>query len=61
MDSYGGRPHWGKRHYQSAATLRDRYPLWDDVSQAAARDRASDPDGRRSTQRLHVDARCSAG
>ncbi|HEX5910863.1 MAG TPA: D-arabinono-1,4-lactone oxidase [Thermoleophilaceae bacterium] len=29
MDSYGGRPHWGKRHYQSAATLRDRYPQWD--------------------------------
>src|SRR5215218_10713811 len=21
MDEYGGRPHWGKRHYQSAATL----------------------------------------
>jgi L-gulono-1,4-lactone dehydrogenase len=29
MDSYGGRPHWGKRHYQSAASLRDRYPAWD--------------------------------
>jgi L-gulonolactone oxidase len=29
MDSYGGRPHWGKRHYQNAATLRDRYPDWD--------------------------------
>lgn len=29
MDSYEGRPHWGKRHYQSAATLRDRYPDWD--------------------------------
>jgi L-gulono-1,4-lactone dehydrogenase len=29
MDSYGGRPHWGKRHYQSAATLRERYPDWD--------------------------------
>ena len=26
MDSYGGRPHWGKRHYQSAATLAERYP-----------------------------------
>jgi L-gulono-1,4-lactone dehydrogenase len=25
MDEYGGRPHWGKRHYQSAATLRPRY------------------------------------
>jgi L-gulono-1,4-lactone dehydrogenase len=29
MEDYGGRPHWGKRHYQSAATLRDRYPEWD--------------------------------
>jgi L-gulono-1,4-lactone dehydrogenase len=29
MDEYGGRPHWGKRHYQSAATLRSRYPGFD--------------------------------
>ena len=29
MDEYGGRPHWGKRHYQSDATLRPRYPEWD--------------------------------
>jgi L-gulono-1,4-lactone dehydrogenase len=29
MDEYEGRPHWGKRHYQSAATLRPRYPAWD--------------------------------
>jgi FAD-linked oxidoreductase len=29
MDEYGGRPHWGKRHYQSAATLRPRYPGWE--------------------------------
>ncbi len=28
MDSYDGRPHWGKRHYQTAATLADRYPGW---------------------------------
>jgi FAD-linked oxidoreductase len=28
MDEYEGRPHWGKRHYQSAATLRPRYPEW---------------------------------
>ncbi len=28
MDSYDGRPHWGKRHYQSAATLAERYPHW---------------------------------
>ena len=29
MDEYDGRPHWGKRHYQTAATLRPRYPEWD--------------------------------
>jgi L-gulono-1,4-lactone dehydrogenase len=29
MDEYDGRPHWGKRHYQSAATLRPRYPGWE--------------------------------
>ncbi len=28
MDSYGGRPHWGKRHFQSAGTLAPRYPEW---------------------------------
>ena len=29
MDEYDGRPHWGKRHYQTAATLSRRYPEWD--------------------------------
>jgi L-gulonolactone oxidase len=29
MDDYDGRPHWGKRHYQTAATLAPRYPDWD--------------------------------
>ena len=29
MEDYGGRPHWGKRHYQSAATLAPLYPGWD--------------------------------
>jgi FAD-linked oxidoreductase len=29
MDELGGRPHWGKRHFQSADTLRPRYPDWD--------------------------------
>ncbi|HEX3243500.1 MAG TPA: D-arabinono-1,4-lactone oxidase [Solirubrobacterales bacterium] len=36
MDEYGGRPHWGKRHFQTAATLAPRYPRWDAF--AAARD-----------------------
>ncbi len=29
MNEYGGRPHWGKRHFQTAATLAERYPRWD--------------------------------
>jgi FAD-linked oxidoreductase len=28
MSSYGGRPHWGKRHFQTAETLAERYPRW---------------------------------
>jgi len=43
MDEYGGRPHWGKRHYQTAATLAPRYPEWERF--AAAR-RRFDPEGR---------------
>jgi len=30
MRSYGGRPHWGKMHSQTAETLRDVYPRFDD-------------------------------
>jgi FAD-linked oxidoreductase len=37
MDEYGGRPHWGKRHYQSEATLRPRYPEWDRFAEIRAR------------------------
>ncbi|HKT82623.1 MAG TPA: D-arabinono-1,4-lactone oxidase [Solirubrobacterales bacterium] len=29
MNEYGGRPHWGKRHFQTAATFPERYPRWD--------------------------------
>ncbi|HZB40636.1 MAG TPA: D-arabinono-1,4-lactone oxidase [Ilumatobacter sp.] len=29
MNDYAGRPHWGKVHFQTAATLRERYPEWD--------------------------------
>jgi L-gulonolactone oxidase len=42
MESYGGRPHWGKRHFQSAATLAPRYPDWDRFQEVRAR---LDPDG----------------
>ncbi len=43
MDEYGGRPHWGKRHFQTAETLRPRYPQWDRFQAVRAR---LDPDGR---------------
>jgi len=36
MREYGGRPHWGKRHFQAAATLAPLYPRWDAFQ--AARD-----------------------
>ena len=36
MDDYAGRPHWGKMHFQNAATLRDRYPEWNAFASARA-------------------------
>jgi len=36
MREYGGRPHWGKRHFQTAETLAPLYPQWDAFQ--AARD-----------------------
>lgn len=41
MRSLGGRPHWGKIHFQAADELRQRYPRFDDF--VAVRDRL-DPD-----------------
>jgi L-gulono-1,4-lactone dehydrogenase len=43
MEDYEVRPHWGKRHYRSAATLRPLYPEWDRFQ--AVRERL-DPEGR---------------
>ena len=34
MDEYGGRPHGGKRHFQTAATLAPRYPEWGEFQRA---------------------------
>jgi FAD-linked oxidoreductase len=34
MDDYGGRPHWGKRHFQTAATLAPCYPAWEQFQRA---------------------------
>jgi L-gulono-1,4-lactone dehydrogenase len=36
MRGLDGRPHWGKRHSQEAASLRPLYPCWDDFQRARA-------------------------
>jgi L-gulonolactone oxidase len=36
MRDYGGRPHWGKRHFQTAETLAPLYPGWDEFQAARA-------------------------
>ena len=43
MSGLEGRPHWGKRHFQTAATLQRRYPDWERFAQIRAR---LDPEGR---------------
>ncbi|CAM4479591.1 D-arabinono-1,4-lactone oxidase [Nocardia ninae] len=43
FDKYNGRPHWGKRHFQTADTLRERYPDWDRFAEVRRR---FDPKGR---------------
>jgi L-gulonolactone oxidase len=45
-DAHDGRPHWGKRHFQTAKTLRPRYRGWDAF--ARVRDRL-DPERRCTT------------
>jgi FAD-linked oxidoreductase len=42
MDSLEGRPHWGKRHFQTAATLERRYPEWERFNAVRRR---LDPEG----------------
>jgi L-gulono-1,4-lactone dehydrogenase len=43
MSEYEGRPHWGKRHFQTAETLERLYPRWRDFQEVRAR---LDPEGR---------------
>jgi L-gulonolactone oxidase len=43
MRSHDGRPHWGKRHTQTAETLAPLYPRWDEFQAVRAR---LDPEGR---------------
>jgi len=42
LTAMGGRPHWGKRHSQTAATLRPMYPEWESFATVRRR---LDPDG----------------
>lgn len=42
MNDYGGRPHWGKLHFQNAASLAPRYPQWDRFQETRAK---LDPSG----------------
>jgi L-gulono-1,4-lactone dehydrogenase len=49
MDSYGGRPHWGKLHFQTAETLGERYPQWSRFQQVRNQ---LDPDRRFSNAYL---------
>ncbi|KAA8888508.1 FAD-binding protein [Nocardia colli] len=49
FDKYNGRPHWGKRHFQTADTLRERYPDWDRFAEVRRR---FDPKGRFSNAYL---------
>ncbi len=49
MNDYGGRPHWGKLHFQTAETLAPRYPEWQRFQQVRAR---LDPEGRFSNPYL---------
>jgi L-gulono-1,4-lactone dehydrogenase len=43
MSEYEGRPHWGKRHFQTAGTLATLYPRWSNFQAVRAR---LDPKGR---------------
>jgi L-gulono-1,4-lactone dehydrogenase len=45
MNAYDGRPHWGKRHFQTAETLASRYPRWVDFQRVRA---TLDPEGQLS-------------
>lgn len=51
MNSYGGRPHWGKMHFQTAETLAARYPEWNRFQETR---NALDPDRRFSNRYLDV-------
>ena len=43
MKAVGGRPHWGKLHFQDSASLAGLYPQWERFQGVRKR---LDPDGR---------------
>jgi FAD-linked oxidoreductase len=43
MNGLGGRPHWGKMHFQTASSLAPRYPEWERFRSVR---RQLDPEGR---------------
>ncbi len=47
---HGGRPHWGKKHYQNAEGLRPLYPQWERFQRIR---RAMDPNGVFLNPHLH--------
>lgn len=49
MDHLGARPHWGKRHFQTASTLAERYPKWLDFQSVRKR---FDPHGMFANEHL---------
>ena len=49
MDGLDGRPHWGKLHFQNAASLAPRYPEWDRFQTVRGK---LDPEGRFSNPYL---------
>jgi L-gulonolactone oxidase len=42
-DEHGARPHWGKRHFHTAATLEPLYPEWEAFQRIRS---GLDPEGR---------------
>ncbi len=61
MDELGGRPHWGKRHGQTAQTLAPRYPEWERFAAARARLDPQERFANSGVQRVLGPVRAGAG
>ncbi len=58
LSAMDGRPHWGKRHEQTSATLAPRYPRWAEFQTARKR---LDPEGVFSNEYTGPGPRPAAG